>query len=250
LEVVSLAAELGNAAARCAPAACVALLLEKQLRSELAGTGAESTDLKTRHGEASITFRSTVEVVVKVGGGLLSQPCHLDTLLATVCAAARDHRLVIVPGGGPFADTVRDVDQQVKLSDAAAHWMAVLGMDQYAHLIVSHLDEALIVETPLEIIKALEGGRVPVLAPSRWLRTADPLPHSWDVTSDSIAAWVAGQLGTNRLVLVKPPGVGAQARHELVDAYFERALPSSVKPVIVAADRIEKLRLAIGGTSG
>ena len=91
---------------------------------------------------------------------------------------------------------------------------------------------------------------MPVLAPSRWLRTADPLPHSWEVTSDSIAAWVAGEIGANHLVLVKPPGVGAQASHELVDAYFERALPSSVKPVIVAADRIERLRLAIGGTSG
>ena len=49
-------------------------------------------------------------------------------------------------------------------------------------------------------------GRVPVLAPSRWLREADPLPHSWDVTSDSIAAWVAGQAGASTLVLVKAAG--------------------------------------------
>jgi aspartokinase-like uncharacterized kinase len=181
---------------------------------------------------------SAVDVVVKIGGGLLSQSCFLDTVLAAIRAAARQHRIVIVPGGGPFADTVRGLDKQVKLSDDAAHWMAVLGMDQYAHLIASRLDGASIVETPLDIIKALEGGKVPVLAPSRWLRTADPLPHSWEVTSDSIAAWVSGEVGANRLVLVKPPGVKDGNRNS-VDEYFERTLPSGVEAVIVAADQIE-----------
>ena len=31
----------------------------------------------------------------------------------------------------------------------------------------------------------------------------DALPASWEVTSDSIAAWVAAQIGAERLVLVK-----------------------------------------------
>ena len=31
----------------------------------------------------------------------------------------------------------------------------------------------------------------------------DALPASWEVTSDSIAAWVADQVGAGRLVLVK-----------------------------------------------
>jgi hypothetical protein len=235
LEVASLAAELGDAAARCAPAACVALLLEKQLRSGSANLGLGQAGLKTRLYDR---MTSTVDVVVKIGGGLLSQSCFLDTVLAAIRAAARQHRIVIVPGGGPFADTVRGLDKQVKLSDDAAHWMAVLGMDQYAHVIASRLDGASIVETPLDIITALEGGKVPVLAPSRWLRTADPLPHSWEVTSDSIAAWVSGEVGANRLVLVKPPGVKDGNRNS-VDEYFERTLPSGVEAVIVAADQIE-----------
>ena len=61
----------------------------------------------------------------------------------------------------------------------------------------------LIVTSGLALLAA---GRVPVIAPYRWLREADPLPHSWDVTSDSIAAWLASALGAARLVLVKPPG--------------------------------------------
>ncbi len=76
-----------------------------------------------------------------------------------------------------------------------------------------------------------------MLAPSRWLRQADPLPHSWDVTSDSIAAWVAGQAGASTLVLVKAPG----ATGALTDPYFERAVPAGVRCEIIAADDVDAL---------
>ena len=60
-----------------------------------------------------------------------------------------------------------------------------------------------------------------MLAPSRWLQDEDPLPHTWDVTSDSIAAWIAGVSGARELVLVKPRG----ATGNLVDSCFARVLP-------------------------
>ena len=47
-------------------------------------------------------------------------------------------------------------------------------------------------------------GVVSVLLPAALLAERDPLPASWAVTSDSIAAWVAGAAGAGRLVLVKP----------------------------------------------
>ena len=87
---------------------------------------------------------------------------------------------------------------------------------------------------------------IPVLAPYRWLREADPLPHSWDVTSDSIAAWVARQVGACELVLVKPPGA---TRGERVDAYFGRVLPAEVRVTIVPADQIHVLQTALQGGS-
>ena len=186
-----------------------------------------------------MTAVSLVDVVVKVGGALLAHPIQLDGVLAALADAATARRLLIVPGGGPFADAVRDVDRRFALTDDAAHWMAVLAMDQYAHLLASRLNVAALAWNPTDITAALERRRLPVLAPSRWLREADPLPHSWDVTSDSIAAWVAGAVGAARLVLVKPPG----ARAEAVDAYFYRGLPPDVgPPEIVPADQIATLR--------
>ena len=184
-----------------------------------------------------------VDVVVKLGGALLADVEALERVLAIIGAVAGRRTRLIVPGGGPFADAVRDIDRRIGLADAAAHWMAVLAMDQYAHLIAARMPTAALVEGPGEISTAIEGCRVPVLAPSRWLRAADPLPHSWDVTSDSIAAWIAGRVGARRFVLVKPSG--GDRNRDAVDRHFAKALPAGLIPVIVAANQIDALRSAL-----
>jgi len=106
------------------------------------------------------------------------------------------------------------------------------------------------VEGETEIAAALTAGRIPVLAPFRWLKTADPLPHSWEVTSDSIAAWLTGALGARRLVLVKP--ASRQPASQLVDAHFVRALPAGVEHLILTDDDLGQLELALreGGPEG
>ena len=185
-----------------------------------------------------------VETVVKVGGGVLAHADHFKAALALISTVGREHRLLVVPGGGPFAEAVRDVDRRHGLSDDAAHWMAILAMDQYAYLIAERLIGGSIVTDILETRAALETDHVPVLTPSRWLREVDPLPHTWDVTGDSIAAWVAGCVGARRLVLIKPPG-GTDL--PVVDPYFHRALPDAVTAVIVHADQEDTLETALRG---
>lgn len=183
-----------------------------------------------------------ITTVVKVGGGLMVRAELLDAALRAIADASRDVSILIVPGGGPFADTVRDADQLFGLTDEAAHWMAVLAMDQYAHLIASRLPNGVLVSGSRDIEPALTQQRLPVLAPYQWMGEADPLPHSWDVTSDSIAAWIAGQLGASRLVLVKPPGASGP---DIVDPYFSDVLPAHISASIITADRIAELGKAI-----
>jgi len=238
LEVTLLADSLGDAAARCAPAASVALLLERDSPATIhRGTEAQRTEIQTsRNGSEPLRV---VETVVKVGGSLLSAPRDFDAVLEVIRDVARERRLLIVPGGGPFADAVRDVDRRMDLSDEAAHWMAILAMDQYAHLIASRLPGAVVVHHRDGIAAAMDEERLAVIAPSAWLREVDPLPHTWDVTSDSIAAWIAGHVGASSLVLVKPPHAHGD---DLVDAQFTRTLPAGVASSIVSADRIDDVR--------
>lgn len=215
LDVMSLADDFGVDAARYAPAAAVALLCADERSVRL------QADQKRP------------ALVIKVGGGLLEHVDHLDRVLGVIADVARTHNVVIVPGGGAFADAVRDVDARVGLGDDEAHWMAVLAMDQYAHLLSGRLADAVVVDSLEEIATAHRQRQIPVLAPSRWLSAADPLPHSWDVTSDSIAAWVAGELGAQRLLLVKAPGARGPG---LVDRYFQKALTTAVTCECLAAD--------------
>ncbi len=180
--------------------------------------------------------------LVKVGGGLLGKAGAFDLVIEALTAFRPGRRIVVLPGVGPFADAVRQMFRRVKIGEDAAHWMAVLGMDQYAHALAARAPGAALVEQPAEIRAALDAGRLPVLAPYRWLKVADPLPHSWEVTSDSIAAWFAGALGARRVVLIKP---AAGATGKLVDPAFVRTLPPGVEHLVVTADDLGQLDVAL-----
>jgi len=186
----------------------------------------------------------SVVVVVKVGGSLMTAAAHFDSILAEIAAASLSVPLLVVPGGGPFANAVRDADRSLGLGDDAAHWMAILAMDQYAHAITSRLPDSVLVTRRDDVDRAFARQGVPVLAPYAWLRDEDPLPHSWDVTSDSISAWVAGQVGARRLVLVKAAGASGR---EVVDPCFQPFLPPGIETAIVTADRIDLLRSVLTG---
>jgi aspartokinase-like uncharacterized kinase len=181
--------------------------------------------------------RESGVTVIKIGGGLTAIPAALDRVCAAVSQAAQNHRVLVVPGGGPFADAVREFDRSVGVSPDAAHWMAILAMDQYAQVLVERIPGAVLVEEPGGISGALASAGVAVLAPSRWMRSADVLPHAWEVTSDSIAAFVAGALDAVRLVLIKP----VDNASEPVDPYFASVLPSGLPYSVVGCDRLEEL---------
>ncbi|HEY7479308.1 MAG TPA: hypothetical protein VH680_02230 [Gemmatimonadales bacterium] len=171
--------------------------------------------------------------VVKIGGGLLGVSGALEAVCTAAAAMGRREPILVVPGGGPFADTVRELDRRIGLSPHASHWMALLAMDQYAHLLAERIDGAALVDQSTEIAGVLAAGGIPVLAPSRWLRAADVLPHSWDVTSDSVAAFIAGALDASRLLLVKPGDVGAEG----VDRCFALVAPVGLEASVVSWSR-------------
>jgi hypothetical protein len=142
-----------------------------------------------------------MDAVLKVGGSLAVHPASIKRLCVELTSLAKNYRILVVPGGGRFADTVRDFDKAYGLSDTAAHKMAVLAMDQFG-LFLSDIAPNSGVFHSLNETKNIPRGTLPIFLPSRLIFRKDPLEHSWDVTSDSIAAYIAGALHAEKLVLI------------------------------------------------
>jgi len=165
--------------------------------------------------------------VIKLGGSHAFAPQLKDWIGAV---AAQAGRIVVVPGGGPFADAVRDAQTRMGFDDGAAHRMALLAMEQYGCALASGRREFSPADSYAAIGRALEVKQVPVWLPTRMVLAAD-IPASWEVTSDSLAAWLAAKLGARRLLLVKHVDAGATAvrvrelvARGIVDPAFPRFL--------------------------
>jgi aspartokinase-like uncharacterized kinase len=143
-----------------------------------------------------------IDVVIKVGGSL-GRWRGLGTLLDSIARWRGKTRVLMIPGGGAFADLVREEDRRLGLSESTAHKMAILAMDQYGLLLCDLASQAVPVSRLGEAGTVLRSGRLPIFLPSWYLSRHDPFDPSWDVTSDSIAAFVAGLVRADALLLLK-----------------------------------------------
>jgi len=162
-------------------------------------------------------------VVVKIGGSLLGG----DRLAGVAATLARARRpLVIVPGGGGFADEVRHAQARHGVSDRAAHLMAMLAMHQTGLLLEDLQARFIAVETLAAISKALAANRIPVWLPLRLSEADDAIAADWSVTSDALAARLAERLRLGSVFLVKSrrvpagPSAAELANAGIVDASF------------------------------
>jgi len=140
--------------------------------------------------------------IIKVGGSLAEDSVSLIALCEELGELTKSYRMLVVPGGGKFADVVREFYRNFDLSDTVAHKMAILSMDQFG-LFLSNITPNSQITYVLEEDQRLSStGILPIILPSNLMFKKDPLKPSWDVTSDSIAAYIAGLLLAKKLILV------------------------------------------------
>lgn len=183
------------------------------------------------------SLTDTPLLVVKLGGSL-----HAAADLPRWIAALKcwPHRLTLVCGGGPFADAVRDAQPKMGFSDAAGHAMAMLAMEQYA-LALAQLYTLDLASTRAEIDALHATRRIALWRPSTMVAQAHDVAADWQVTSDSLAAWLARETGAAALLMIKSLDVAPDltlddlAAREVVD----RAFPAYVgtTPLFVAGPR-------------
>jgi aspartokinase-like uncharacterized kinase len=139
--------------------------------------------------------------IFKLGGSLLGSP-ELKGWLDLI-ARHGDGKIVIVPGGGILADAVYESQLLSGVDDLVAHKMAVMAMDQYGVLLAGLNDALVTAASDLEIAERGWQHRAIVWLPSSMVIADDSIPTTWELTSDSLAAWLAHKLNADHLILVK-----------------------------------------------
>ncbi|MBL8793186.1 MAG: hypothetical protein JNM56_04720 [Planctomycetia bacterium] len=167
--------------------------------------------------------------VVKVGGSLFDLP-QLGPALRRWLDQLDTRRVVLLPGGGRAADAVRAFDQAQQLGEEAAHWLALRAMGFNVALLHAVLPASASAENLTECESLWQRGLTPILdiLPFALADENAPghLPHTWQVTSDALAARVAVVWGASRVLLLKSTALPASpdwdeaARRDLVDACF------------------------------
>ena len=131
-------------------------------------------------------------------------PVAKDLMRTLVVLADEGYSFLVVPGGGPMADLVREIYSSHKTTEEAAHWMAILAMEQYAYFLADEGKASL----TRNISRPQLGQAVEVLLPYQALLEDDlGLGHTWDYTSDSVALLVAAQLKAPLVKVTNVDGV-------------------------------------------
>lgn len=146
-------------------------------------------------------------VVMKVGGSLLDWPLLPQRLLESL-RLFEGSKVVLVVGGGQAAELVRAFDQIHALGETLAHALALESLNLTSRLLAMLVPDSEVVETISDIAAAWSKGNIPVFAPGVFMNAIDstlndPLPRTWNTTTDSIAARVARTIDADRLVLLK-----------------------------------------------
>jgi len=141
-------------------------------------------------------------IVIKLGGSL-AQSGVLINCLNKIQERYQGRAVIIVPGGGAFADQVRLAQQQWQFDDVTAHHMAILAMQQMALMFKGLVPQWPIVSSLSELQQAIPLNKTFIWSPNSAELDQAAIPATWDITSDSLAAWLAKQLSATELILVK-----------------------------------------------
>ena len=164
-------------------------------------------------------------MVIKLGGSLAAF-ADLRALLSLLAGQTR-RSVLLVPGGGLFADAVRAAQGVQPFNDGTAHRMALLAMDQYG-LMLRGLAPSLGLAVDAEsVARAAVTAKTTIWLPSRHITGHPAIAESWNVTADSLAAWLAGEINAAHLLLIKaaalPPldaPLAAWQQAGIIDAAF------------------------------
>lgn len=172
--------------------------------------------------------------VVRIGGSLLTWDGFVPAFTQWM-SRLPPARNVLIAGGGPWVELIRQAAGRFDIADAEAHLLCLQAMSLTSSL-VGELLACPVITSYGPLHDATNSDRCMIFDARDSILDEDtsrqrPLPSSWSVTSDSIAARVAWRLKAAELVLLKScdcPIADREDRQRLsragyVDDYFPTA---------------------------
>lgn len=141
--------------------------------------------------------------VVKIGGSLF--PEHVNRLCE--CFKKSKEKIILINGGGDLANILREYHEEYNYSNNVNHWTAIECMNIIGKLIADKNRNITLIKKLDEIVLVHKTDKIPLLLTYDLLKEEDPLDHSWNVTSDSIACWVASKINAKLLILTNVDGI-------------------------------------------
>ncbi len=142
-----------------------------------------------------------IEWVVKIGGSLF------PTDAIKVAEKLKGTSSLIVTGGGEFANLIRKYDNNKCFSDEICDETAIECMTIISKLLNDKIKHTEIVYTIEDALKISSMQKIPILICSEILKENRPFKQSWEVTSDSISAYIAKLLNANLLIVTNVNGI-------------------------------------------
>lgn len=196
-------------------------------------------------------------IIIKLGGSLLHQENGeiLKNLGKRISENTNEHsQLKIIPGGGIFADGVRQAGEKYSLQEETCHYMALLAMDQYGYLLQEFIPHSQITTLACDLQQVNNQPHPQILLCSEFISSLSPtdLPRTWDITSDSIAGYLAKERQARLLILIKSIDINVDLKEPDIDPFFQKLMPFSFPTWIINGlfpARLSQL-LATGVTQG
>jgi 5-(aminomethyl)-3-furanmethanol phosphate kinase len=140
----------------------------------------------------------------KIGGKILDNKTLLENTISQITNLYVTYsldKIIVVPGGGTLANFIRFLDLNMNIGDEMSHWMAIQAMNFNGQELATRYKQ-------IEVFEKIEDIRnreqiFAIFLPFNYLKNNDLLPHNWQVTSDSIALYLAHELNFERVFLIK-----------------------------------------------
>jgi len=144
------------------------------------------------------------EALFKIGGKILENSNSIKSTFSQLTQLYEEQilqKIIVIPGGGSFANFVRSLDEALQIGDDLAHWIAIYSMNYNGIMLHKKYPDL----ERIEKLKTFQDAKQMfcIFLPYSFFREDDTLPHNWDVTSDSIALYVANKLKLSRCFLIK-----------------------------------------------